>query len=68
MVQLLLKHGANIEAKNKYGKTPLFAAARSGSNRVVQLLLDKGAEKNFDIEEIREKSWIVLLNTHVDAT
>lgn len=42
-VQELLEKGANIEAKDKYGQTPLILAAWAGHTDIVRLLLDKGA-------------------------
>jgi serine/threonine-protein phosphatase 6 regulatory ankyrin repeat subunit B len=42
-VQQLLDKSANIEAKDKYGMTPLHRAAYYGKTDVVKLLLDKGA-------------------------
>jgi uncharacterized protein len=42
-VKSLLAAGANIDAKNKYGITPLFYAAWSGHAAIVQLLIEKGA-------------------------
>jgi ankyrin repeat protein len=43
MVKLLLEKKANIEARNKYGSTPLIVAAVNGYVEIVQLLLEKGA-------------------------
>lgn len=41
--QILLDHGAQVEAPNKNGKTALTAAAERGHERVVKLLLTYGA-------------------------
>ena len=46
IIELLLINGANINAQNKYGDTPLIRAASSGNKAVVQLLLNKGANKD----------------------
>ncbi|ELR02431.1 hypothetical protein VC83_04307 [Pseudogymnoascus destructans] len=47
IVQLLLDHGADINAKNQDSdRTPLFWAAGSGHASVVKLLLEAGAEPN----------------------
>jgi ankyrin repeat protein/beta-lactamase regulating signal transducer with metallopeptidase domain len=46
-IQLLLSKGANLEAKSRYGLTPLLVAMRSaapGRKEVVELLLARGAK------------------------
>ena len=43
VVQFLLKMGANIEAKNKKGKTALHLASKHGHLSVTELLLQNGA-------------------------
>lgn len=44
MVKLLVKEGANIETKSKYGNTPLICAAHHGETEVVRFLLEQGAD------------------------
>lgn len=44
-MHLLLEKGANIEAKNKKGKTALIWASCNGHTTMVQLLLASGARK-----------------------
>jgi len=44
MVDLLLKRGAPINARNLAGSTALFAAAERGQTAVVQRLIDRGAD------------------------
>jgi ankyrin repeat protein len=44
VVKLLLEKGAELEAKDSYGRTPLSWAAEKGHDAVVKLLLEKGAE------------------------
>lgn len=39
MVELLLKYGANVDAKNASGETPLYLAAEAGNLEMVELLL-----------------------------
>jgi hypothetical protein len=43
-VKTLIDKGAPLEAKTPYGQTPLYLAAMSGHEAVVEFLLDKGAK------------------------
>lgn len=45
MVELLLKHHADLELSDKAGNTPLLAAVSSDNHELAQLLLSKGAKK-----------------------
>ncbi|MGO9265654.1 MAG: ankyrin repeat domain-containing protein [Candidatus Binataceae bacterium] len=45
-VQALIDKGADVNAKNLAGTTPLIWASQNGHLDVVQLLLDKGADVN----------------------
>jgi len=45
-VKSLLEKGASLEAKSRYGQTPLFFAARNGHEELVKFLLAKGANPN----------------------
>lgn len=44
IVKLLLEHSAYIDAASPNGSTPLMLAARYGSETIVQLLLQEGAD------------------------
>jgi len=44
LVRLLVEHGAEVDARRADGMTPLHAAAWRGLGRVVQELLDAGAD------------------------
>lgn len=46
IILLLLKRGANIEARNASGATPLFSAIASNQVKNAALLLEKGAKLN----------------------
>ena len=43
-MKLLLKKGAKLESKDKYGRTLLLYIAWNGHEAVVKLLLKKGAK------------------------
>ena len=43
-MKLLLEKGADVESKDRYGRTPLSWAAGNGHEAVVKLLLEKGAD------------------------
>ncbi|GFP54312.1 inversin [Trichoderma asperellum] len=44
IVRLLVKEGADIEAKDMIGRTPLYCAVGEGHEDVVKLLVEKGAD------------------------
>ncbi|KAH7000722.1 ankyrin repeat-containing domain protein [Ilyonectria destructans] len=44
IVKLLLEKGADVEAKDEYGRTPLSWAAEDGHEDIVKLLFEKGAD------------------------
>lgn len=51
MAQLLLKHGAFIDAMNEGGKTPLWEALTGGDDDLKQLMKQLGFTKqNFGVE------------------
>ena len=44
IVKDLIAVGADVEAQNKYGYTPLSVASKKGQMEIVQILLDAGAD------------------------
>ena len=44
--EVLLKNGADVNAKNKDGDTPLHHAARNSNYNTVEVLLKNGADVN----------------------
>lgn len=47
LAQLLVKHGANVNATGLDDVTPLHDAASFGNQKLVKMLLDKGADPLF---------------------
>ncbi|AET72878.1 hypothetical protein PGAG_00424 [Phaeocystis globosa virus 12T] len=48
IANLLIKNGANIDAIDNYGETPLFLAVKANNIEMVKLLIEKGAETNIE--------------------
>jgi len=46
IIQVLIDHGANVNAKDVHGETPLLLNVRHGSAKMTQLLLNNGADPN----------------------
>ena len=47
-LRVLLQHGVNVNAQDKYGKTPLHWAAENGNTAAVEVLLMAGANVNLE--------------------
>jgi ankyrin repeat protein len=62
--EALLEHGAEVDASDSDGQTPLMEAARSGSIEVLQLLLDRHA--NVDYQDKEGRSALVWAATKGD--
>ena len=57
---ILINSGADLEAKDQNGWTPLFWAARFGYTEVVKLLVSKGAAK-----DLKNKHTPTLTRSHL---
>ena len=68
VVQILLDHGANPNAADEYGRTPLHSAERSvieyGSGQVVKMLLRRGANPYATDSDGRLPGQWAVLNGH----
>jgi ankyrin repeat protein len=59
-VELLLEHGAELEACDDNGQTPLLAAVIDGAEAVVRTLLREGADvdRTDDDGQVRKRSFV----------
>lgn len=64
MVQKLIDLGANIDATDDNGDTPLFEAAREGSFETVKILVENGADINW--QNNRNRTSLDLANENGD--
>ena len=46
IVELLINHGADVNAKNDDAGTPLHAASMKDNKEIVELLINRGADIN----------------------
>jgi ankyrin repeat protein len=53
----LIRQGADVDARNSYGNTPLISAAQEGNTRVARLLLQSGALPNLKSND----GWTALM-------
>ncbi|KAG6336252.1 hypothetical protein ID866_2829 [Astraeus odoratus] len=44
LAKLLLEHGANVNAQNRYGEVPLFFPCQGGDAKLVELLMEHDAD------------------------
>jgi uncharacterized protein len=58
VVRILLEHGAAIEARDRYGTTPLINAAMNSNQEMVRILLEHGAAIN---ARVGEWGWTALM-------
>jgi ankyrin repeat protein len=55
-MKVLLEYGANVNARSDKGGTALMGAASAGDLRIVQALLDKGADLHPRLPETNESA------------
>ncbi len=61
-VECLIECGADVNAKNPFGRNALFGACETGNEKIIKLLLDAGA----DCAVIDSERWTVLHYAIVD--
>ena len=60
VVVSLLDEGGDVNCQNSYGLTPLHCASANGHERVVSLLIERGADLNIK-NEVRILSYLSLI-------
>ena len=67
LLEIAIREGADVNAKNEYGSTPLHKSARHGRLEVARALIDKGA----DVNAKNDDGWTPLLlsasNEHLEV-
>ena len=66
LVSALLEQGANVEAVNAIGTTPLMNASREGHVDIVQMLLDHGADID-RVDPFGRSALFLALDEHKNA-
>ena len=61
-MRLLLEHGANPNAEDNEGWTPLHLASSDGHTTIVRLLLDRGASA--DMKNNKGRNTLQVATTH----
>ena len=56
----LISHGADVNAREEYGATPLMRVSYSGRAKVVEALLDAGADKELKANSGGYKGYTAL--------
>eukprot|EP00966_Prymnesium_polylepis_P017710 408107-Prymnesium_polylepis.1 len=64
LVEILCAAGANVNAQNKNGVTPLMAAVRYEDEQVIELLLGAGAD--MQVKDKRGRTAVDLARTNND--
>ena len=64
IANVLLRHGAKVNAQDKQGYTALALAVFNGFTGIVDLLLQKNADVNVKFEEVRLITLNASVNTH----
>ncbi len=67
IVELLAREGVDVNAKNRYGETPLHMAAKINSPQVVETLLSLGADFGLADEQGNSPLMVAIYRGHTEA-
>jgi ankyrin repeat protein len=60
ILQTLLRHGVDVNARDAYGDTPLMDAARRANVAAVRVLLTSGADPDATVQHAGRNGWTAL--------
>lgn len=67
VAQLLLNNGADVNAKDHYGKTPLYLLVENGELKIIKLLLDFKADIHIIYDECNLIFFTVDFNKNIEV-
>ena len=67
LIQLLLENGADVEARDASGFTPLLDAAEQGRTQAIRLLFNAGAKIDTTNTVGRSALWLAAARGHVES-
>jgi ankyrin repeat protein len=65
-LEAILKVGADVDARDRYGQTGLMLAARAGNTDVVRFLVDRGAKLDVTAKFNLSGLMLAILNGHTE--
>ena len=67
VMELLIKHGAQVDDKNKFNATAIMSHANKGNHKQVELLLKYGANVNHQDQDGHSALFLAVANNNIDT-
>jgi ankyrin repeat protein len=67
IIKALLAAGANVNAADAFGQTPLMIASQGGSKEVIKLLLDAGARASINAKDVKGHTALMFAPMRYDS-